>query len=138
MAKKEKQDKPQWIEYKGDEIKKVIVDLANTGQTASEIGMTLRDSYGIPNVKKAVGARVEEVLAEKNLLPDMPRDLLNLIRRSVMQYRHMNKNKHDKTVVRGYTLTVSKIRRLTDYYARKGKLDKGWRYTPEAAELLVK
>ena len=52
--------------------------------------------------------------------------------------RHMQTNKKDQTAKRGYTLTVSKIRRLTDYYHRTGKLDKAWRYTAETAALLVK
>lgn len=121
-----------------EEAVEVIVKLSNQGLTPSEIGITLRDSYGIKNVKELLGKGIEKVLEEKGLLPDMPRDLLNLIRKSVIINRHMKANKHDMTAKRGYLLTVSKIKRLTKYYAKKGKLKKGWKYTPEAAELLVK
>ena len=129
---------PDWVEYKAVEIEQVMVDLANAGMTPAEIGMSLRDQYGIPNLKQATGFTVEKVLAKHKLLSDIPRDLLNLIKRSVVLQKHMAANKKDQSAKRGYTITVSKIRRLTDYYQRSGKLDKAWRYTPETAALLVK
>lgn len=129
---------PSWVEYKPKEVEQLIVELANTGITPSEIGMTLRDQYGVPSVKKLTGKNIEEILSDNNLQSDIPRDLLNLIKRSVKLHKHMSGNKKDQTAKRGYTLTVSKIRRLTDYYIRSGKLDRGWRYTPETAALLVK
>ncbi|MCR4368767.1 MAG: 30S ribosomal protein S15 [archaeon] len=129
---------PDWVEYKPAEIEQVILDLANTGQTPSIIGMTLRDQYGIPSTKKLTGKTIEKILSEKGVEADFPRDLLNLISRSVTLKRHMDANKKDMTSKRGYILTVSKIRRLTKYYDSKGKIPKGWRYTPQQAELLVK
>ncbi|HIH09512.1 MAG TPA: 30S ribosomal protein S15 [Candidatus Diapherotrites archaeon] len=129
---------PNWVEYKADEAEKVVVELANSGLTASQIGMSLRDQYGIPSIKDLSGSKVEQILARHKLLSDIPRDLLNLIKRSVVLQRHMEGNRKDQTAKRGYTLAVSRIRRLTDYYIKKGKLAKGWRYTPETAALLVK
>lgn len=127
-----------WVDYKPAELEQAIVNMANAGHTASEIGMMLRDQYGIPKLKKVAGVTVEDVLGKHNLLPEVPRDLLNLIRRSVTLQRHMEANKKDFTAKRGYQLTVSKIRRLVKYYHRKGKLPAAWRYTPETAALLVK
>ncbi|MFH1224713.1 MAG: 30S ribosomal protein S15 [Candidatus Diapherotrites archaeon] len=127
-----------WVDYKPAELEQAIVNMANTGHTASQIGMMLRDQYGIPKLKKVAGVTVEDVLGKHNLLPEVPRDLLNLIRRSVTLQRHMKANKKDFTAKRGYQLTVSKIRRLVNYYHRKGKLPVAWRYTPETAALLVK
>jgi len=129
---------PSWVEYKPEEIEQIIVELANSGLTASEIGMILRDQYGVPSVKKLSGKKIEEILEKHKLGSDIPRDMLNLIRKSVKLQKHMGKNKKDMTSKRGYQLTVSKIRRLTKYYVKKGKLPKGWRYTPEKAALLVK
>ena len=128
----------EFVEYKPAEIDQLIVTLANQGQTASEIGMTLRDSYGIPSVKKLTGKRIEALLGEHQLLADVPRDLLNLIRRSVELRKHLETNRKDYTAKRGYQLTVSKIQRLVAYYKRAGKLAEDWRYTPETAALLVK
>ncbi|MCX6804269.1 MAG: 30S ribosomal protein S15, partial [Candidatus Diapherotrites archaeon] len=78
------------------------------------------------------------VLAENKLLGEMPEDLLNLIRRSVTLYNHMHKNSKDYTAKHGYELTVSKIRRLVKYYARKDRIPEGWTYSSEQAALLVK
>ena len=131
-------DSPTWVEYKPKEVEELLVNFANSGMTPSEIGMTLRDQYGIPSVKKLTGMTIEKILAKHNLQSDIPRDLLNLIGKSVKLQKHMSENKKDMTSKRGYILTVSKIRRLSKYYIRKGKLDKTWRYTPEKAALLVK
>ncbi|PIN84659.1 MAG: 30S ribosomal protein S15 [Candidatus Diapherotrites archaeon CG11_big_fil_rev_8_21_14_0_20_37_9] len=134
-----KDSKPQnWVEYKPDEVEGIIVNLTNAGMTPSEIGLNLRDQHGVPNVKKLTGVTIEKILSKHKLLSDIPRDLLNLISKSVQLQKHMKENKKDMTAKRGYQLTVSKIRRLTKYYIEKGKLEKGWRYTPEKAALLVK
>lgn len=129
---------PGWVEYKPEEVEQIIIELTNAGQTPAEIGMTLRDQYGIPSVQKLTGNKIEKILEKHKLSSDMPRDLLNLIKRSVVLAKHIEENKKDETAKRGYILTVSKIRRLTDYYIKKGKIEKSWRYTPEKAALLVK
>ncbi len=129
---------PNWVEYKGKEIEELIVQLANQGLPASEIGLMLRDQYGVPSVRAVAGKRVEEILGEHKLLGEVPEDLMALIRKSVKLKRHMEKNKRDYTSKRGYQLSVSKIRRLVFYYQKKGRLPENWRYTEENAELLVK
>jgi small subunit ribosomal protein S15 len=129
---------PGWIDYKPREIEELVVTLFNQGHTQAEIGIILRDQYGIPRVKVVTGKTIEKILTEHKLTSDIPRDLLNLIKRSVSQEKHMKENKKDYTAKRGYQLTVSKIRRLTKYYIGNGKLPADWRYTPESAALLVK
>ena len=128
----------EWVEFKPHETEELVLSLANQGKTPAEIGLILRDQYGIPKVKNLLKKRIEKVLAEKGMTAEFPRDLLNLIRRSVQLKKHMEANKKDMTAKHGYQLTVSKIRRLTAYYAKQEKLPKNWRYTPEQAELLVK
>jgi len=137
-TKKGSSQKPDWVEFKKSDIEEVIVNLANAGHTASEIGMILRDQYGVPKTKQITGRTIEEILGENKLLPDVPRDLLNLIKKSVVLQKHLEENHKDFTAKRGYILTVSKIRKLAAYYITKGKLPKDWRYTPEQAALLVK
>src|SRR3989344_3586728 len=129
---------PNWVDYDEKEAEALVVELANSGLTASEIGMTLRDQYGIPSIKNLTGKKIEQILSKHKLLTDIPRDLLNLIKRSVVLQKHIAEHNKDQSAKRGYILTVSKIRRLTDYYTRRGKLDKNWRYSEEKAALLVK
>ena|SRR3989344_1928686 len=128
----------EWVEYKPKDIEEVIINLANAGSTSSEIGMVLRDQYGIPNVAKVTGEKLEKIMEKHKLLGDVPRDLLNLIKKSVQLENHLQKNKKDFTAKRGYIITVSKIRKLVNYYHKSGKLSKDWRYTPERAALLIK
>ncbi|MDD5163477.1 MAG: 30S ribosomal protein S15 [Candidatus ainarchaeum sp.] len=129
---------PDWVELKPKEIEEAIAGLANAGHSASEIGILLRDQYGVPDTKAIVGKTITKILEEHGLLEKIPEDLMNLIRRSVKQRAHLEKNKKDFDAKRGYQLTVSKIRRLVDYYKEKKKLASDWRYTEQAAELLAK
>ncbi|HLC36516.1 MAG TPA: 30S ribosomal protein S15 [archaeon] len=133
-----KRTSPKWVELNAKEVEKIIVDLNNHGTSESEIGMILRDMHGVPSVKALTGKRIGEILEEKGMASDIPRDLLNLIRTSVKLQKHMEKNKKDNVSKRGYQLTVSKIRKLARYYTETGKLEQGWKYTPEGAALLVK
>ena len=49
----------------------------------------------------------------------------------------MEKNKKDYVAKRGLQLTESKIKRLTKYYKRVGKLPENWKYDREKVKLLV-
>ena len=46
---------PSWVSYKPNEVEQLIVKLARKEKTSSEIGMILRDTYGIPDVKALLG-----------------------------------------------------------------------------------
>ncbi|MFH1664041.1 MAG: 30S ribosomal protein S15 [archaeon] len=134
-----KKTSPEWVESKPDEIKEKIIELAQKGHTSSEIGLILRDVYAVPSVKQATKQKIEKIISQvPELKQDFPRDLLNLITKSVKEKKHFEKNRHDKTAQRGYQLTVSKIRRLLKYYSKKNRVPKGWRYTEENAALMVK
>ena len=129
---------PSWVDYKPEQVEEIIVSLVNQGHNSSEIGAILRDQYGVPSVKWLCGKTIGAILEKHKLSPDLPYDLLNLIKKSVTQKRHMAENNSDKTANHGYELTVSKIRRLVKYYRKSGSIPSDWRYTPEIAELLVK
>ena len=115
-----------------------VVSLANAGHSPSKIGLILRDEHSVPNFRDLTNKTIQEVLGESKLLGDIPEDLLNLIRKSVMLFDHLEKNNKDFSAKRGYEITVSKIRRLAKYYSKKGKIAKDWRYSAEKAALLVK
>ena len=127
----------KWVAYKGKEVERLVVKLRNEGKEASEIGMILRDQYGIPSVKAVTGKTVMSILKDNNLLLKIPEDLLNLLKRSVNLSEHMGKNKKDYTSKHGLELLESKIRRLIKYYVRNKKLPAGFKYEPEKAKLLV-
>lgn len=129
---------PDWVELKPGEVVEIITNLSNQGHTASEIGVILRDQYGVPSVKAITKKRIAQVLKEQGIKQEMPEDLMNLIKTSVKLQRHLQENRKDQTARRGYQLAVSKIRRLAKYYIKAKKLPANWRYSPETAQLLVK
>ena len=134
--KKAKNDAKPKITKK--EIEDLIVKLYNDGKTQSEIGLILKQEYHILSVKKEINMTILEVLKKHKLNPSLPEDLKFLLKKAVALIKHRNKNNHDMTAKRGIQLTVSKIRRLSKYYKKKGILPKDWKYTEEKAALLVK
>lgn len=128
----------EWVKYTTEEIEDLIVKFNREGKTASEIGITLRDQYGIPSVKAVTGEKITQILEKKGQANDYPEDILNLIKRAVNIRDHLKENPKDIHSKRGLTIIESRIRRLGSYYSREGKLPEGWRYDPTEAALLVK
>lgn len=128
----------EWVKYTTEEIEELIVKFNREGKTASEIGVTLRDQYGIPSVKAVTGEKITQILEKKGQANDYPEDILNLIKRAVNIRDHLKENPKDIHSKRGLTIIESRIRRLGSYYSKEGKLPEGWRYDPTEAALLVK
>lgn len=129
---------PAWQKYKAAEVESLIVKLAKEGKTPSQIGLHLRDTYGIPDVKATVKKKVLEILKEKNITSKLPEDLTALLRRVVALQKHMLKNKQDMSALRGIQLTESKIGRIVKYYKRTNVLPATWKYDRENVQLLLK
>ncbi|MBI2546617.1 30S ribosomal protein S15 [Candidatus Woesearchaeota archaeon] len=129
--------KPGWMRYKPKEIELLVVKLAKEGKQPSQIGLVMRDTYGIPDIKAAAGNSVTGILKEKALLSNIPEDLMALIKKSVRLQKHLDANKHDMPVLRGFQLTQSKIKRLVKYYKRSERLPVEWKYDPKSVSLYV-
>jgi|TARA_Y100000310_G_scaffold284075_1_gene306579 small subunit ribosomal protein S15 len=129
---------PVWLRYKPSEVELLMVKLAKEGKNSSEIGIILRDTYGIPDVRLLCKKKISAVLKEKKLAPELPDDLLSLIRRSVAIRKHLEANHTDQTAKRGLTLTESKIKALTKHYKQTGKLASEWKFDPERAGFFTK
>ena len=132
-----KKSKPVWLRYGSKETEQLVIKLAKSGKTASEIGIILRDSYGIPSVNTITKKKVGKILDENKLTPNLPYDLLALIKKEISIMKHAETNKHDMTARRGLLLTDSKIRRLVKYYKRIGRLPADWSYDKKNAKLLL-
>ncbi len=120
-----------WIRYKPKEIELLISKLAREGHSASQIGIVLRDTYGVPDVKNIVGKKISKILSEKKLLPKLPEDLMALIKKLIAINSHLDINHKDRTAKRGLQLTESKIKRLVKYYKKTKKLPEDWKYDPK-------
>ena len=130
-----KPELPTWIRYKPKEIELLIGKIAKEGKTSSEIGLILRDSYGVPSVKSITGKRIHGIMHEKKLGADIPEDLLALMKRSVLIRKHIEANKQDMAALRGLQLTESKIKRLAKYYKKAKKISVDWKYDPNSVKI---
>jgi len=125
------------VRYSKEEVEKLVVKLAKEGYLPSMIGLILRDSYGIPDVKEITGKSITQILEENGIKLEIPEDLLHLLKRAVKLRAHLQIHRKDKHSARGLILIESKIHRLVKYYKRVGKLPKDWKYDPEVAKVIV-
>jgi small subunit ribosomal protein S15 len=128
---------PRWVRFEVSEIEELVAELARKGYGPSMIGVILRDQYGIPLVKPLTGKSILEILRENGLAPQIPEDLMNLIKKAVNIRRHLSEHPKDTNSMKGLVEVESKIRRLVKYYKREGVLPPDWTYDPEKAKLLV-
>jgi small subunit ribosomal protein S15 len=128
---------PSWNRYGAKEAEMLILKLHKEGQTPSQIGLHLRDVYGVPDVKVLCNKSITSILADKKVLNPMPEDLMALIKKLVMIKKHLDENKQDKVALRGLQITESKIQGLIKYYKRTGRLAKDWTYDVSKAKLYI-
>ncbi len=128
---------PSWVRYKEKEIELLITKLVKEGKSTSQIGIILRDTYGVPSTKVITKKTITQILRDKKLLSEIPEDLLALIRKSIAVNKHLEVNKKDEAAKRGLTLTESKIRKLIKYYKKTGRLPSEWRYDPKRAGMFT-
>jgi small subunit ribosomal protein S15 len=126
---------PSWCKYEPEEVEAFIIKLAKEGHNTSSIGTILRDQYAIPLVKPITGKKVSKTLKEAQLLPAMPEDLTNLIKKAQSMAVHLDKNKKDAHNKRNMVLLEAKIHKLSRYYKREGVLAKNWKYIPKIASV---
>jgi len=128
---------PAWVSYKPAEVEQLIVKLGKQEKSSSQIGIILRDSYGIPSVKALLGKSVVDVMKEKKLAKKLPEDLIALIKNHIAVMKHLEANKFDMVAHRGVQLTESKIHRLVLYYKTKKVLAADWSYDKTQAKLYL-
>lgn len=128
---------PKWSNTNKDEIENTIQQLASGGKHSSDIGMILRDRYGVPDVTLVTGKKIGTILKEKNVAPKVPEDIHNLIIHVLELNKHLLKNPKDVHNKRSLNNMVSKIRRLEKYYHREGILPEDWKFSIQRAEMLI-
>ncbi|MCX6815943.1 MAG: 30S ribosomal protein S15 [Candidatus Aenigmarchaeota archaeon] len=125
-----------WLIYDKEETEEIVKKMAKDGKSDAEIGIILRDQYGVPDIR-ALGLKVSKI-TKTSVKKEVPDDLYNLIKKAVNLHAHLNQNRGDAKAIHGLELVESKIRRLGKYYIRKEKLPADWKYSREKAKLLVK
>ncbi|MBW2995259.1 30S ribosomal protein S15 [Candidatus Woesearchaeota archaeon] len=136
-SKKPFKSKAHWLNYKPKEVEMLVAKFAKAGKTGSQIGLIMRDTYGIPDVRKILGKKIAKLLEEKKLKSKLPEDLTALIKRSIALRKHIEANHKDESARRGLILTESKIGRLIKYYKNTKVLPENWKFDRTKAEFFV-
>ncbi len=133
-----RKEKAEFVELGEEKIKEIVRNLYQKGVPPSQIGLILRDEYGVPSFKAQTGKKLVQYLEEENLYKTFPEDLLNLFSKAVRMYEHLKQHKKDIHNRVKFSHIESKIHRLLRYYKRVGKVPKDWNYSIERVMLLVR
>eukprot|EP00744_Colponema_vietnamica_P000131 GILI01000246.1.p2 GENE.GILI01000246.1~~GILI01000246.1.p2 ORF type:complete len:152 (-),score=54.33 GILI01000246.1:112-567(-) len=128
---------PSWLKISSSDVTEHVCKLAKKGLTPSQIGVTLRDSFGIPQVKNVTGSKILRILKQNGLAPEIPEDLYCLIKKAVAVRKHLERNRKDKDSKFRLILIESRVHRLGRYYRRVKSLPPNWKYESATASALV-
>ena len=130
---------PSWLTSKTSpaEVLEQVTKLAKKGLTPSQIGVLLRDSYGIAQVSHITGSKILRMLKKNGLAPDIPEDLYCLIKKAVQVRKHLDKFRQDKDAKFRLIMIESRIHRLARYYKTVKALPPNWKYDSATASTLV-
>ncbi|KAK0186482.1 ribosomal S13/S15 N-terminal domain-containing protein [Armillaria mellea] len=122
---------PTWLKTTPEDVVDHIVKLARKGLTPSQIGVVLRDSHGIPQVRFVTGNKILRILKSSGLGPSIPEDLWHLIKKAVAV------NRKDKDSKFRLILIESRIHRLARYYKTKQQIPPTFKYDSATASTLI-
>ena len=126
---------PSWVTQSPKEIEELIIKYAKDGLSPSQIGIKLRDQHSIPMTKPVAKKTITKILQENELMPDLPEDLDNIVKKAVGLQKHLKANKGDSRNVRSLELIEAKVHRLSVYYKNIGRIPKNWKYKSVVAQL---
>ena len=132
-----KRSPASWLKITPDEVEQDICKLAKKGLRPSQIGVILRDSHGIAQVRNVTGNKVVRILKKNGFGPEIPEDLYFLVKKAVSVRKHLSKFRQDKDSKFRLILIESRIHRLARYYKTTRQLPPTWKYESKNASALV-
>merc|ERR1719261_712845 len=126
-----------WVHISAQDLTDQMVKLAKRGSTPSQIGVLLRDQYGIPQVKGVTGSKILRILKVNGVAPSLPEDLYHLIKKAVNVRKHIEKFRADRDGKFRLILIESRIHRLARYYRNAKALPATWTYQSKKADTLL-
>ncbi|MFP4038436.1 MAG: 30S ribosomal protein S15 [Candidatus Nanohaloarchaea archaeon] len=123
------ESQPDWVDYDKEEVVDLVLKLRDEGLQPAQIGLRLRDQYGIPDVEQITENSVTEILEENDASLKVPEDLQNLIEKAEKIQEHIEDNPEDAQAQRRLELTEAKIRRIASYHRENGNIDEDWNYS---------
>ncbi|CAK5089764.1 unnamed protein product [Meloidogyne enterolobii] len=144
---------PTWQKLTSQDVEEQIVKLARKGLRPSQIGVILRDSHGVAQVRRITGNKIVRILRSKGMAPEIPEDLYHLIKKAVSIRKHLERFRKDIdskfvflmivlfyfSIIFRYRLILveSRIHRLARYCKTKRMLPPTWKYESSTASALV-
>lgn len=120
--------RPAWLQTTSRRIVDMVCQLSRKGKLPSDIGMELRDSMGIAQVKNVTGRKILRILKHNGLAPEIPEDLHFLVERATKMRTHLMRETKDRDTKYRLILVESRIHRLARYYKRVKQLPPTWKY----------
>ena len=136
-AKPYKRTPSSWMKLSAGDVSEVVCKLAKKGHTPSQIGVLLRDTHAVGQIRSITGANVVRILKSNGLAPSMPEDLYHLIKKAVSVHKHLEHNRKDKDSKFRLILIESRIHRLARFYKTTKRLPPQWKYDSRSASALV-
>lgn len=119
---------PSWLKVSPQDVCDQICKLAKKGLVPSQIGVYLRDSQGVTQVRSVTGNKILRILKANGLAPEIPEDLYMLIKKAVAVRKHLDRNRKDKDAKFRLILIESRIHRLARYYKTTKQVPANWKY----------
>lgn len=88
-----KRNPPSWLKISAQDVCDQICKLAKKGMRPSQIGVQLRDSQGVTQVKSVTGNKILRILKANGLAPELPEDLYMLMKKAVSVRKHLDRNR---------------------------------------------
>merc|ERR1712166_524613 len=83
---------PSWVQISSSDLSEQIVKMAKRGSSPSQIGVVLRDQYGVPQVKSVTGQKILRILKVCGVAPNLPEDLYHLIKKKPSMLENILRN----------------------------------------------
>ena len=108
-SEEQEEKKPNWVKTTPAEMQKLVVDLAQKGNTPSKIGIILRDQQSIPK-SKLLGKKITKILKEAGRVYITEKDITD--KKIEKLKSHIEKHKHDYTAKKSLTKQLWSIYHL--------------------------
>lgn len=104
-------EKPVWVKIKEPELKKIIAELSEK-HSPSQIGLILRDQYGVPTTK-VLGKKLKKYLLELGI--EKNEELDNAEKKVERMKTHLKNNRTDKRTKHKLQKAQSRLNKTRKY-----------------------
>ena len=125
---------PSWFKLKPEDLQKQVGKLAEK-YDALVVVVTLKDGFGVHQVKLVTGIKFLRILKKEGFAPSIPEVLYFFVKRAKSIQKHLGKNRNDKNSKFRLILVVSCIHRCARYCRRVKFLPASWKYMSATASI---